>query len=255
MLYHPPDCWCMLKSVPVPYFLDPLFLIYPGLLHGQHLCNGSRGDSEEEERGRRWASVCSPVPLHPEHEPHLPFQHLLHRRWARVIVSVQLPFSQQLLGRIKQHILFFSQAQAWKWMTWLHMCVCSWVQGDICLWRDKDKMAIQDVKGSFASLRYCEAGGWGPAGASDPPLHSQRVSGWRLHLPGCFQTGLKCVTSLWTQEMLLSWERGAILGTEGETKHISADLAWLWSFERRIQEAAISALAEWQTVWLLASSA
>lgn len=50
----------------------------------------------------------------------------------------------------------------------------------------------------FFSFRYCEAESGGPLGAAHPTPHSQRVPGRRLHLPGCRQTGLKCVTPPWT---------------------------------------------------------
>lgn len=90
----------------------------------------------------------------------------------------------------------------------------------------------------FHFLRYCEAEGGGPLGAADPSFLSQCVPGWRLHLPGCCQTGLKCVTSLWTPGMLL-WNE---LCNESQ-------------FEWPRLTLGVSVLAEWFTVWLLACSA
>lgn len=57
--------------------------------------------------------------------------------------------------------------------------------------------AILDLK-HFHLIRYCGAEVGRPPGAADPSIHSQCVPGRRLHLPGCLETGLKCVTWLWT---------------------------------------------------------
>lgn len=57
--------------------------------------------------------------------------------------------------------------------------------------------AILDLK-HFHFIRYCGAEAGRPPGAADPSIHSQRVPGRRLHLPGCLETGLKCVTWHWT---------------------------------------------------------
>lgn len=43
-----------------------------GVLHGQHLCHGPRGDPQEEDCGGRREPRCDPLPLHSEYEPHIP---------------------------------------------------------------------------------------------------------------------------------------------------------------------------------------
>lgn len=62
-------------------------------------------------------------------------------------------------------------------------------------------------------LRYCNAEGWGPLGAADPSFLSKCVPGFGLHLPGCCQTGLMCVTSLWTPGMLFGMSCSTVLLT------------------------------------------
>ncbi|XP_051938377.1 tumor necrosis factor ligand superfamily member 13B isoform X2 [Hippocampus zosterae] len=44
------------------------------------VCNGPRGDPQEEDGGGRRGSVRDPVPLHSEHGQRVPLQHVLHRR-------------------------------------------------------------------------------------------------------------------------------------------------------------------------------
>lgn len=108
---------------------NPVTVPCAGLLLGQHICHGPCGDPVEEDccGGRVQARVS--VPLHPEHEPRLPVQHLLHRRWAYPAVFTLSSEGQCMSSSSLRPVS-------------VRMCVCGWVTViDVCGKRKKENVS------------------------------------------------------------------------------------------------------------------
>jgi len=127
--------------------------------------------------------VCGLVPLHPEHEPRPPVQHLLHGRRVPVIVYNSCC---ERSGSV---------------------CVC--VRA-ICGKKKCQFIHLKRIRLNFDLRRRREAGGRGPLGAADPTLPSRRVPVRRHHLPGRRQAGLKTCRLVW--DSAVAGKEGVITG-------------------------------------------